>query len=97
MYTPETIGPGGAFLDCDNDGWMDIYLVNNMTFDDYGDGGILLNGITAKTPRNSIGVYHVSSGGGYVNIINPTYIAPNGGAGTLLWAVNTAPAHWCYR
>jgi len=26
MYTPETIGPGGAFLDYDNDGWMDIYL-----------------------------------------------------------------------
>src|SRR5438067_4642335 len=29
MYLPETIGPGGAFLDYDNDGWMDIYLVNS--------------------------------------------------------------------
>src|SRR5581483_1574852 len=27
-YLPETLGPGGAFLDYDNDGWMDIYLVN---------------------------------------------------------------------
>ncbi|HEY3834927.1 MAG TPA: CRTAC1 family protein [Bryobacteraceae bacterium] len=28
-YLPETLGPGGAFLDYDNDGWMDIYLVNS--------------------------------------------------------------------
>jgi hypothetical protein len=25
---PETLGPGCAFFDYDNDGWMDIYLVN---------------------------------------------------------------------
>jgi hypothetical protein len=28
-YMPETFGPGCAFLDYDNDGWMDIYLVNS--------------------------------------------------------------------
>ena len=28
-YLPETTGPGCAFLDYDNDGWMDIYLVNS--------------------------------------------------------------------
>src|SRR6476660_9790470 len=27
-YLPETTGAGCAFLDYDNDGWMDIYLVN---------------------------------------------------------------------
>ncbi len=27
-YLPETLGPGCAFLDYDNDGWIDIYLVN---------------------------------------------------------------------
>jgi hypothetical protein len=27
-YLPEALGPGCAFLDFDNDGWMDIYLVN---------------------------------------------------------------------
>src|SRR5262249_55465921 len=27
-YLPETLGPGVAFLDYDNDGWMDIYFVN---------------------------------------------------------------------
>jgi len=28
-YLPETTGAGCAFFDCDNDGWMDIYLVNS--------------------------------------------------------------------
>lgn len=28
-YEPESIGPGCAFLDFDNDGWMDLYLVNS--------------------------------------------------------------------
>jgi hypothetical protein len=28
-HLPETVGPGCAFLDYDNDGWMDIYLVNS--------------------------------------------------------------------
>ena len=35
MYLPETIGPGAAFLDYDNDGWMDIYLVNSGPCDFY--------------------------------------------------------------
>ena len=29
MYLPETVGAGCAFIDYDNDGWMDIYLVNS--------------------------------------------------------------------
>ena len=29
MYLPETTGAGCAFVDYDNDGWMDIYLVNS--------------------------------------------------------------------
>ncbi len=28
-HLPETVGAGCAFLDFDNDGWMDIYLVNS--------------------------------------------------------------------
>ena len=28
-YLPEALGPGCAFLDFDNDGWMDIFLVNS--------------------------------------------------------------------
>jgi enediyne biosynthesis protein E4 len=29
-YLPETMGPGCAFFDYDNDGWLDILLVNGM-------------------------------------------------------------------
>ncbi len=32
-YLPETMGPGVAFLDYDNDGWMDIYMVNSGSCD----------------------------------------------------------------
>jgi hypothetical protein len=28
-FLPETVGAGAAFFDYDNDGWMDIYLVNS--------------------------------------------------------------------
>jgi len=31
-YLPETLGPGAAFLDYDNDGWQDILLVNGQDF-----------------------------------------------------------------
>src|ERR1700730_12785143 len=40
-YLPETMGPGCAFLDYDNDGWMDIFLVNSGPSDFY-------------TPKNTI-------------------------------------------
>jgi hypothetical protein len=29
-FLPETLGPGVAFIDYDNDGWSDIFLVNGM-------------------------------------------------------------------
>jgi enediyne biosynthesis protein E4 len=35
MYLPETTGAGCGFLDYDNDGWMDIYLVNSGVCDFY--------------------------------------------------------------
>ena len=35
MYEPETLGAGCAFIDYDNDGWMDIYLVNSGKCDFY--------------------------------------------------------------
>src|ERR1700682_5202063 len=34
-YLPEATGPGCAFLDYDNDGWLDIYLVNSGECDFY--------------------------------------------------------------
>jgi len=34
-HLPETVGAGAAFFDYDNDGWMDIYLVNSGPSDFY--------------------------------------------------------------
>lgn len=34
-HLPETMGPGCAFFDYDNDGWMDIFLVNSGPSDFY--------------------------------------------------------------
>ena len=40
-YLPESAGPGCAFLDFDNDGWMDILLVNGGTLADLHAGKCL--------------------------------------------------------
>ena len=45
MYLPETIGPGCAFLDYDNDGWMDIYLINSGPCDFYKPSTPLRNAL----------------------------------------------------
>ena len=42
-YLPETTGAGCAFLDYDNDGWMDIYLVNSGKCDFYNPDPPLRN------------------------------------------------------
>ena len=44
-YLPETTGAGCAFLDYDNDGWMDIYLVNSGTCDFYDPNPPLRNAL----------------------------------------------------
>jgi enediyne biosynthesis protein E4 len=44
-YLPETTGPGCAFLDFDNDGWMDIYLVNSGKCDFYTPSRPLRNAL----------------------------------------------------
>src|SRR5438105_3969830 len=50
-YLPETLGPGCAFFDYDNDGWMDIYLVNSGASDFYKPGKPLRNALY-KNNRN---------------------------------------------
>jgi len=45
MYLPETVGAGCAFLDYDNDGWMDIYLVNSGPCDFYKPASPLRNAL----------------------------------------------------
>jgi enediyne biosynthesis protein E4 len=44
-YLPETTGAGCAFLDYDNDGWMDIYLVNSGKCDFFDPGPPLRNAL----------------------------------------------------
>ena len=34
-HLPETMGPGVAFFDYDNDGWVDIFMVNSGASDFY--------------------------------------------------------------
>src|SRR5438045_2771247 len=35
-YLPETMGAGGLFFDYNNDGWLDVFLVNGGSFKDAG-------------------------------------------------------------
>jgi enediyne biosynthesis protein E4 len=44
-YLPETTGAGCAFFDYDNDGWMDIYLVNSGQCDFYNPHPPLRNAL----------------------------------------------------
>jgi hypothetical protein len=44
-YLPEALGPGCAFLDYDNDGWMDIFLVNSGPSDFYKPAKPLRNAL----------------------------------------------------
>lgn len=44
-YLPETVGAGCAFLDYDNDGWLDVYLVNSGPSDFYTPNPALKNAL----------------------------------------------------
>jgi enediyne biosynthesis protein E4 len=44
-FLPETVGAGCAFLDYDNDGWMDIFLVNSGASDFYSPAAPLKNAL----------------------------------------------------
>jgi hypothetical protein len=44
-YLPETMGPGVAFLDYDNDGWMDLFMVNSGAADFYQPPSPLKNAL----------------------------------------------------
>ncbi|MGH9604686.1 MAG: carboxypeptidase regulatory-like domain-containing protein [Terracidiphilus sp.] len=50
------------------------------TYNDYGDGGIQLNGVTAGQLQSSIGVHEVA-GQSYANLISSKYLASPAGGG----------------
>src|SRR6476659_7390993 len=63
-HLPETCGGGGVFFDYDNDGWMDIYLVNSGPSDFY----------TPKTPiRNAL--YHNNHDGTFTDVTEKAGVA----------------------
>ena len=63
-YLPETLGPGCAFLDYDNDGWMDIYLVNYGPSDFYKPG---------KMPKNAL--YRNNHDGTFTDVTDKAGVA----------------------
>jgi len=63
-YLPETVGAGCAFFDYDNDGWMDVYLVNSGPSDFF----------TPNAPlRNAL--YHNNHDGTFTNVTDKAGVA----------------------
>ncbi|HSS20443.1 MAG TPA: CRTAC1 family protein [Pyrinomonadaceae bacterium] len=63
-YLPETLGAGCAFLDYDNDGWMDVYLVNSGPADFYTPSAALKNAL-----------YHNNQDGTFTEVTDKTGVA----------------------
>jgi len=55
-YLPETMGPGVAFIDYDNDGWPDIFIVNGMDWPGHA--------IKRSTPK----LYHNNHDGTFTDV-----------------------------
>ena len=66
MYTPETLGAGCAFLDYDNDGWMDLYLVNSGKCDFFD-----------PTPPLRNALYHNNRNGTFTDVTEKAGVAGN--------------------
>jgi hypothetical protein len=66
MYLPETVGAGCGFIDYDNDGWMDIYLVNSGRCDFYNP---------PKPLRNAL--YHNNRDGTFTDVTEKAGVPGN--------------------
>jgi hypothetical protein len=62
------------------------------TFNDYGDSGVMLNGVSASQLQTAVGVYHIV-GTPTVSFLNPKYLASaqGGGANPSFILPNTTP------
>jgi hypothetical protein len=63
-YLPETVGAGCAFFDYDNDGWMDVYLVNSGPSDFYAP---------KPSPRNAL--YRNNRDGTFTDVTDKAGVA----------------------
>jgi hypothetical protein len=61
----------------------------SSTFNDFGDSGVVLNGVTQSQLQSSVGVYHVP-GQTTVDLINPKYLSSTG-ANSAFITPNTNP------
>lgn len=60
------------------------------TFNDYGDGGVDLHGISSCDLQKAVGVHRVA-GKSYANLIDPTYLKTGGRANPTYITPNTTP------
>jgi hypothetical protein len=65
-------------------------LGGNATYNDYGDGGVTLTGVTSSQLQKSVGVHRVP-GQGYANFIDPKYLTSGQGANAAYISPNTTP------
>lgn len=63
-HLPETVGAGCAFFDYDNDGWMDIYLVNSGSADFF-----------TPTTRLKNALYHNNHDGTFTDVTDKAGVA----------------------
>src|SRR5215472_13001328 len=73
-YLPETTGAGCAFLDYDNDGWMDIYLVNSGKCDFFSPNPPLRNAL-----------YKNNGDGTFTDVTEKAGVAAPGWASSAVW------------
>src|SRR5215472_12179288 len=73
-HLPETCGGGGVFFDYDNDGWMDIYLVNSGPSDFY----------SPSKPLKSA-LYHNNHDGTFTDVTDKAGVAAPGWSTSAAW------------
>src|SRR5580704_2122310 len=61
----ETIGSGVALIDYDNDGWLDIYLVNGSTYEE----------MSGKTPPPHAALFHNNHDGTFTDVTEKAGVA----------------------
>ena len=70
----ESLGGGVALLDYDNDGWLDIYLVNGLSY----------GALAGKTPPQHAALFHNNHDGTF------TDVTEKAGVGNARWGVGVA-------
>src|SRR5436190_22612998 len=63
-WLPETMGPGCAFIDYDNDGWPDILLVNGTDFSGHPHAG-----------ATTLKLYHNNQNGTFADVTRKAGLA----------------------